>query len=142
MQRDARELLLDATHRAAAEGLSQREIAGVIQRSQPEVSRLLKRKPPGPLALKLVRERRPVMEVMSRYGVTDSRVFGSVATRTEGPLSDIDLLIATPQVLSLGTLSRMEREISAVLDAKVDIVPLYSLPEHIRARALAEALML
>lgn len=142
LHRYARDLLVDVTHRAAAAGMSQREIARVVRRSQPEVSRLLRQRAPGPLALRISQQRQGVLEVMEKYGVTDARVFGSVATRLERPGSDIDLLIETREVLSLGALSRLERELSAVLDAKVDVVPSQHLPGFARERVLAESVPL
>lgn len=142
LQREARDLLVDATHRAAAAGLTQREIAEVVGRSQPEVSRLLKQAQPGPLALKVSRERERLLAVLSRYGVTEVHLFGSVATRTEGPQSDVDLLVETPEALGLGTLSRLESELAAILEVPVDAVPLRGLPPHVKERALAEAVPL
>lgn len=142
LQRQSRELLLDATHRAMSAGLTQREIARIVHRSQPEVSRLLRQKPPGPLSLRLAQHRERVAEVLATYGVTDVRIFGSVARRAETPESDLDMLVDSPRVLGLGTLSRLERELSAVLDARVDVVPLRGLPDHVRQRALADAVPL
>lgn len=142
LQRQARDLLLDATHRAAAAGMSQREIAQLVHRSQPEVSRLLRQAPPGPLALRVSQRREELSDVLSKYGVTDARIFGSVATRKERPESDVDLLIDTPRVLGLGALSRLERELAAILSAEVDVVPARSLPEYARQRALVEAVPL
>lgn len=142
LQREARNVLLNAVHRAASAGLSQREIAQIVRRSQPEVSRLLRQKPPGPLALRVSQQRQSLMDVLTKYGVTDARIFGSVAKRTETPESDVDMLVETPRAVGLGTLSKLERELSAVLDAHVDVVPLRGLPEHMRQRALAEAVPL
>ncbi|KDA06833.1 toxin-antitoxin system toxin subunit [Microbacterium sp. CH12i] len=142
LQRDSRDVLLSAVHRASSAGLSQREIARIVRRSQPEVSRLLRQKPPGPLALRVSHRRPEVADVLTKYGVTDARIFGSVAKRTETSESDIDMLVETPGVLSLGTLARLERELSAVLDTHVDVVPVRDLPEYMRQRALAEAVPL
>ncbi|WP_194420893.1 nucleotidyltransferase family protein [Microbacterium abyssi] len=142
LQRQSRDLLLDATHRAASAGLSQREIAQIVRRSQPEVSRLLRQKPPGPLALRVAQQREKMIDLLAKYDVTDARIFGSVARRTETPESDVDMLVETPRALGLGALSRLERELSAVLDAHVDVVPVRGLPEYARERALAEAVPL
>lgn len=81
-------------------------------------------------------------DVLRKYGVTDARIFGSVATRKERQGSDVDVLIETPRVLGLGTLSRLERELTAILDAEVDVVPARSLPEYARGRARSEAVPL
>lgn len=142
LQRQARELLIDAVHRAADEGLSQREIAQTVRRSQPEVSRLLRQKRPGPLALKVSQSRQQLIDVLTKFDVTDARIFGSVATRAETSGSDVDVLIDTNQVLGLGALSRLEQELSAVIDADVDVVPLSALPTYARDRALAESVPL
>jgi len=142
LQRSGRDLLLDAVHRAAAAGFSQREIAQAVRRSQPEVSRLLRLKPPGPLALRVLRSRQQIMEILTRYGVTDARIFGSVATRNETPDSDIDLLVETRRTLGLGALSRLEHELSAILDAEIDVVPVRGLAPYLRERAFAEAVPL
>ncbi|MES2866530.1 MAG: nucleotidyltransferase domain-containing protein [Actinomycetota bacterium] len=142
LQRYSRDLLLDATHRAASAGLSQREIAQVVGRSQPEVSRLLRQKPPGPLALRVAQQRQALTDVLAKYGVVDARIFESVAKRAETPESDVDILVEAPRVLGLGPLARLERELSAVLDTHVDVVPVRGLPEYVRQRALAEAVPL
>jgi predicted nucleotidyltransferase len=142
LQRRARDLLLDAVHRAAAEGLSQREIAQAVRRSQPEVSRLLRKKPPGPVALRVWDERQRISAALTRYGITDAKIFGSVATRSEREDSDLDVLVDAPRALSLGTLSRLEQELSAMVQASVDVVPVKSLPEHMRESVLAEAVPL
>ncbi|MEJ1088005.1 nucleotidyltransferase domain-containing protein [Microbacterium sp. Mu-80] len=142
LQRQARELLIDTVHRAAAEGLSQRDIAQTVRRSQPEVSRLLRQKRPGPLAFKVSQNRQQLLDVLTKFGVADARIFGSVATRAETSDSDVDLLIDTTRVLGLGALSRLERELSAVIDAQVDVVPLRALPGYARDRVLAESVPL
>lgn len=142
LQRQSRDLLLDAVHRAAGAGLSQREIARLVRRSQPEVSRLLRQPPPGPLALRVSQRRGAMSDVLKRYGVSDARVFGSVATRAETPESDVDVLVDAPRALGLGTLARLERDLSAILDAEVDVVPVRGLPPHVRERVLAEAIPL
>lgn len=81
-------------------------------------------------------------EVLSAYDVTDARIFGSVATRRENPDSDVDLLIETSRVLGLGELSRLERDLAAIIDAHVDVVSTRSLPDYLRERALSESVPL
>lgn len=142
LQRQGRDLLVDAVHRAADQGLSQREIAQAVGRSQPEVSRLLRQARPGPLSLRIAQSRQKVLDVLAEYGVTDARVFGSVATRKETPESDVDILIDSSKTLGLGTLARLERELTEIIGADVDVVPTRGLPERVRERALAESVRL
>lgn len=142
LQRQARGLLVDAVHRAAGEGANQREIAALVGRSQPEVSRLLKQNRPGPLALRIAKKRESLLEILEKHGVVETLVFGSVATRNEGPHSDVHLLIDVPNVMGLGAISRLEQELRVALEAEVDVVPLRSLPSHVKDRVLAEAVPL
>jgi len=142
LHRHARGLLVDAVHRAAAEGANQREIAALVGRSQPEVSRLLKQSRPGPLALRIATKRESLLEILAKHGVEEALVFGSVATRDEGPHSDIDLLIDVPNVMGLGAIARLEQELRVALEAQVDVVPLRSLPTYVKERVLAEAVPL
>lgn len=142
LQRESRDLLLDAVHRAAEAGLTQREIAAAVRRSQPEVSRLLRVKRPGRLGQRVRSQRQRVLDIAREFGADDVRLFGSVADGSETAGSDIDLLVSSTDVLSLGTLSRMERALSDLLDAEVDVVPVRSLPPHAKSKVLAQAVRL
>lgn len=66
----------------------------------------------------------------------------SVVGGLDGENSDIDLLVAFDMVLSLVTLERNERELTAVLDRPVDVTPQSQLPPHMRDRAEREAVHL
>jgi uncharacterized protein len=70
------------------------------------------------------------------------RVFGSVARGTDGPDSDIDLLVDLPAGTSLFTLARLENDLADLLGTKVDVVPAGNLREHLVDRALSEAVPL
>lgn len=142
LQREGRELLVDAVHRAVAAGFTQRDIARAVRRSQPEVSRLAHQTVPGPLARRVRERRQEALRTLDDYGVTNARIFGSVASGAEKESSDIDVLIDTPRPLGLMTLARLESALSDVFGARVDVVPASGLPDHVRERILAEAVPL
>ena len=138
----SRQLLVSAVRTGAAAGLSQREIAAAIERSQPEVSRLLRFQGQSGLGRRLARNRRRVLATARAYGARDVRVFGSVARGTDGPDSDIDLLVELPEAVSLFTLARLERDLAELLGAKVDVVPSGSLRSNLADQVLSEAVPL
>jgi uncharacterized protein len=138
----SRTLLVDAVRTGAAAGLSQREIAAAIGRSQPEVSRLLHFHGTSNLGRRLTRNRKKILEAIAAYGIRNVRVFGSVARGTDGPDSDIDLLVDLPAGTSLFTLARLENDLADLLGTKVDVVPAGNLREHLVDRALSEAVPL
>ena len=140
--RDARAELVHAVREAARQGLTQAQIAALIGRSQPEVSRLLRFHGRGPLALRLRRHAREVRELIGHAGGSNVRVFGSVASGAERAGSDIDLLFEMGTPMGLMELGELERRLSEVLGAPVDLIPAASLRPDLRARVLAEAVTL
>lgn len=140
--RAARADLVNAVREAARQGLTQAQIAALIGRSQPEVSRLLRFHGRGPLALRLRRHAREVRELIGQAGGSDVRVFGSVATGDEHAGSDIDLLFDMGTPLSLMELGALERRLSELLGAPVDLIPAAVLRPDLRDRVLAQAVSL
>jgi predicted nucleotidyltransferase len=138
----SRELLISAARAGTAAGLTQREIAAALRRSQPEVSRLLRFHGSTDLGRRLARRRAEVLTVLKRYGATNPRVFGSVARGTDRPGSDIDLLVDLPRELSLFTLARLERDLSEILDAPVDVVTASTLRDPVAESARQDAVPL
>ena len=135
-------MLVDAVRDGAAAGLSQREIASAIGRSQPEVSRLLRFHGSTPLGRKLVRTGTDPGLIAATYGVRNIRVFGSVARGTMRSGSDIDLLVDLPDGIGLFALARLENELADLLDAPVDVVPAARLRAHLATQVLEEAVPL
>ena len=140
--RDARAELVHAVREAARQGLTQAQIATLIGRSQPEVSRLLRFHGRGPVALRLRKHAREVRELIDEGGGSNVRVFGSVATGTEQTSSDIDLLFDMGTPMSLMELGKLERRLSELLGAPVDLIPAASLRPDLRDLVLAEAVTL
>jgi predicted nucleotidyltransferase len=74
--------------------------------------------------------------------VTNVRVFGSTARGTEGPESDIDLLVDVAPDVGLFGLARLEIALSELLGLPVDVVPASSLRDRIAEDVLNEAVPL
>ena len=140
--RQARGRLVAAVRKASREGMSQKEIARQIGRSQPEVSRLLRFHGTTPLAKQLRTARREVIETVKAAGGSNVRVFGSVATGQEHEGSDIDLLFRMDQPLGLMDLAGLESELGTILHADVDLVPDTNIRPTMRERILSEAVPL
>ncbi len=138
----ARAELVRAVRQAAADGMTQAQIAAAIGRSQPEVSRLLHFHGTTPLARVLRRHAGEIRKIVTAAGGSDVRVFGSVATGADHPGSDVDLLFTMGRPLSLIQLGRLENEISTMLGVPVDLVPESALRPEFRDRVLSEAVAL
>ncbi|HVB53961.1 MAG TPA: nucleotidyltransferase domain-containing protein [Candidatus Acidoferrales bacterium] len=93
----------------------------------------------GFLGLRIRRHRAAVKKVLARYGLSNARVFGSVARGEEGPDSDVDLLVDVPAGVGLLTLGRCQAELERLLGTRVDLVPAGDLKAHLAVEVLAEA---
>jgi predicted nucleotidyltransferase len=166
LRTEAARALVLAARQASDLGWSQRRIAAGLGRSQPEVARLLRRidlVPPtvavtvgaddpqhraGPevepvestLSLVLGRQRDAIVAAAERNGMSNVRVFGSVARGEDGPDSDVDLLVDLEPGTGLLSLGRMEVELTELLGRPVDIVPARMLKPHVAATVEAVAL--
>lgn len=144
----ASESLRNAVGRAADSGLTQKEIARAVGRSQPEVSRLVKayraRSLPETSRLgRLLRQHRDEIITLARaHRVSNVRVFGSVARGEDDESSDIDLLVDLEPRADLLDLAALDIQIEQLLGRPVDIVPTRMLKPRVAASALAEAVAL
>lgn len=142
MHARSREMLRRAARLGQREGLTQRQIADALGRSQPEVSRLLRFHPTSDLGRRLVRERAEVIAILARHGARRPRVFGSVARGSDQPSSDIDLLVEVEDDVSLFDLARAEAALSDLLGAPVDVVPDRAVRESVSASAVDDVVPL
>lgn len=94
------------------------------------------------LGVLLKRRRRRVIELARRRGVTNVRVFGSVARHEDDEESDIDLLVDLEPGHTILDLVGLRRELTEALGVSVDITTLGMLKKHLRRRVLAEAIPL
>jgi len=138
----ARTELVRAVRQAAASGMSQKEIAAQIGRSQPEVSRLLRFHGTSPLARRLRVHATDIRRMITDAGGSNIRVFGSVATGQDNENSDIDLLFTMRAPLSLMQLGALESCISQMVAAEVDLLPDSALRPDLANRVLTEAVPL
>ncbi len=90
----------------------------------------------------LKRKRQDILEVAHDYGVTNVRVFGSVARGDEGPQSDIDLIVELEREWSLLDHIGFVHALEDLLDCKVDVVVEAGLRDIVRERVLDEAIPL
>ena len=93
----------------------------------------------GPLGTRLARHRRRVREIAARHGLSNVRVFGSVIRGEDTTDSDIDLLVDVAPHVGLIGLARCQRDLEALLGARVDLVPASDLKPGVTPSALAEA---
>lgn len=92
----------------------------------------------GPIGHRLHRRRAAVLAVAARYGITDVRIFGSVARGEEKPTSDLDLLVHLPEGAGLLLLGRFTEELEALLRVAVDVVPDDGVKPRVRASIEAD----
>jgi predicted nucleotidyltransferase len=83
--------------------------------------------------------RREILELASRNGAENVRVFGSVARGEDKPDSDIDFLVNLQAGRSLLDLARLLRELRTLLGRNVDVVTEAGLRSRIKLRVLKEA---
>jgi hypothetical protein len=71
-------------------------------------------------------------------------LFGSVLREDFGPESDVDVLVDFEPEARIGfmALGRMQRELSAILQRPVDLVPREGLKSHLRESVLAASKVL
>ena len=96
----------------------------------------------GMLARRVDRHRGDVQAVLARYGLSNPRLFGSVARGEESSESDVDLLVDVAEGVGLVTLGRCQAELEALLGAPVDLVPAGDLKAGVAAEVIAEAVAL
>jgi uncharacterized protein len=89
----------------------------------------------GPVGRRVRRRRQDLVAAAAAHGVTNLRVFGSVARGTDRPDSDLDLLADLPPGMGLLGLGRVQAELEDILGRKVDLVPAGDLKPGVRARA-------
>lgn len=95
-----------------------------------------------PLQAKLWAHRPSLLQIAQRYGVSNLRVFGSVARGEEQQRSDIDLLVDPGPETTLFDLAAMLDEVEALLGEPVDLVTPSGLSPRFRERVLDEAVAL
>ena len=80
-----------------------------------------------------------IIQIATRYGAGNLRVFGSVARGDARPESDVDLLVEMEADRSLLDLVGLGQELEELLQRKVDVLTDASLHPMLRQRILDEA---
>lgn len=147
LRRTARSMLVEAVADAHQLGMTQREIAESVGRSQPEVSRLLGLSTPrfrasSLLGVLLVDKRAEILRAAELLGASNVRVFGSLARGEDGPESDIDLFVDMPPKYTLMDLAAVQVEFRKILGHPVDVVPTNDLRRGSLTSAVSEAIAL
>lgn len=142
LHQQSRAVLVSAVRKGSAAGLSQRQIAECVGRSQPEVARLLRFQPSSVRGRAVAGKRAEILRIAREAGFDRIRIFGSVARGDDGPDSDVDLLVTPAAGASLLDLARLERSLSDVLGERVEVVPDSGLRASLREGVLDEAVPL
>jgi uncharacterized protein len=100
-----------------------------IGRQPPQLSKLS-----GPVGQRVRRRRQDLIAAAAAHGVTNLRVFGSVARGADRPDSDLDLLADLPPHMGLLGLGRVQAELEAIVGSQVDLVPAGDLKPGVRTR--------
>lgn len=88
---------------------------------------------------RLKRNRQRIRQIAASHGLTNVRVFGSVARGQERLGSDIDLLVDVAPGVGLLELGRCQAELEALLGAPVDLVPAADLKPGVASEVLTKA---
>ena len=96
----------------------------------------------GPLGRKVRAQRAEIKRLSAKAGVTNLRVFGSVARGQETAHSDVDLLVDLNTDTGLFALVALRGELERLLEAGVDLVPADSLKDGVRQNALRDTVSL
>ena len=87
-------------------------------------------------------KRDEILQICTKYGARNVRVFGSVARGDADEHSDIDLLVEFDTERSLLDHAGLWLELQELLGVKVDVVSERGLKARIRERVLQEAIPL
>jgi hypothetical protein len=115
------------------------ELAGLAAKAAPAPGRPARRTRPSAA---LIASRRAARNALARHGLSNPRVFGSVARGEDTDASDLDLLVDARPGTSLLDLVKAKHALEDLLRVPVDLVTLGDLPESFRAAVVAEALPL
>ncbi|MCI9888031.1 helix-turn-helix domain-containing protein [Micrococcales bacterium 31B] len=110
---------------AARSGVAQPNIAayeaGRRSASVAMVERLRRAARPLPREA-LAAHRRELVTLAEGFGLTNLRIFGSVARGTDGPGSDLDILVARSPGVGLMALAEFAERATELLGVEVDVV--------------------
>lgn len=90
----------------------------------------------------VIKNRKEILAVAKKHGAVSVKVFGSSATGSAGPESDLDLLVQAGEQVSPWFPGGMVSELENLLGRKVDVAEPDTLHWLIRDRVIKEAVPL
>jgi uncharacterized protein len=96
----------------------------------------------GPIGARLWARRKKVKQIAEGHGLTNLRVFGSIARGEETEDSDIDLLVDVKPGVGLIGIARAQHEVEELLGTRVDLVPASDLKPGVAESVLPAAMPL
>lgn len=96
----------------------------------------------GPLGRRVRAQRTEIKGLAAKAGMTNLRVFGSVARGQETVNSDIDLLVDLSPNTGLFALATLRGELERLLEAGVDLIPADSIKDSMRPSAVEDMVSL
>ena len=96
----------------------------------------------GLIGARVLDRRLQVRQIAARDGLTNVRVFGSVARGEETDTSDVDLLVDVAPGVGLLGLGRCQQELEELLDASIDLVPARDLKPSVARSVVADVVPL
>ncbi|MEN6518112.1 MAG: nucleotidyltransferase family protein [Methanospirillum sp.] len=97
---------------------------------------------PADIYALLAEKRGEILVAAARYGVTNIRVFGSVARREARADSDLDLLVTFPLGTSLLDQIGFSQDLEDLLGMRVEVASDRGLRDRVRATVMQEAVPL
>ena len=92
---------------------------------------------------KLLQDNRDeILQIATRHGARDVRVFGSLARGEAGPDSDIDILVKLDTGLSLLDIVAIKQDLEDLIGCEVDVVTEAAISPYIREEVLRESVSL
>ena len=83
--------------------------------------------------------RQKILELATRHGARNVRVFGSIARGDDQPNSDVDLLVEVEPGRTLLDVIALEQDVEELLGRRVEILTDGGLSPYLQKRILAEA---
>ncbi|NTU42854.1 MAG: nucleotidyltransferase [Nitrospirales bacterium] len=80
-----------------------------------------------------------VLQTITKYGLSNPRIFGSTLRGDDSDDSDLDLLVDAGEETSLLDMVKAQHEIEDALGVSVDLLTPEDLPESFRKKVLSEA---
>ncbi len=80
--------------------------------------------------------------MLRRHGVSNPRLFGSVARGDDHEGSDVDILVEFAPSTSLFTILRIQDELETILGVEVDLIPDAGLKDRVRVRVQRDLIAL